>query len=440
MEWTSKIQQSNELHYTRPDKRCSKCQFRAKAGDPLQSGVHECMKHAITQGWLQGRPEEAEDRTIPLSIDLWAGNAGRNSIAGKVTGAGHAFLRDILERSINPNQPTTPIKSEFTSHKRRMMQIDLESEGKGGFRVQKETIRDLLGACEWPWHMIDFETSAPSIPFFKGMKAYENVAFQFSYHKMERNGTVTHMDEFIRTDADGNPNIDFVRALRKALMPDGKLVGTVFRYSAHENTVLRKIRAEIEGAVDLRDKEELLHFINQITQYKNDGETFYGDQNMVDLRDVVLKGYISHHAGGSNSLKYILPAILKDAPKTSALYSKPGVYGHGLQMHSLNFDNQGGHIWLTNEAGGDPYKTLPPLFDGLDIDSQDLDELITGFLDNDEGKIDQGGLAMAAYNLTRYTDLSDEARVLLRNSLLRYCELDTLAMCMLAQGLLELSE
>jgi hypothetical protein len=68
---------------------------------------------------------------------------------------------------------------------------------------------------------------------------------------------------------------------------------------------------------------------------------------MVDLLDIVLKGYISHHAGGSNSLKYILPAILKDAPETKSLYSKSGIYGRGLQMHSLNVDKEGGQVWLT---------------------------------------------------------------------------------------------
>jgi hypothetical protein len=108
-------------------------------------------------------------------------------------------------------------------------------------------------------------------------------------------------------------------------------------------------------------------------------------------------------------------------------------------MHSLNVDKEGGQVWLTKEADGDPYKTLPPLFDGLGFDGHDIDELILGFLDGNDGKIDQGGLAMSAYNLTRYTDLDEEARNLLRDSLLRYCELDTLAMCMLAQGLMEIS-
>ena len=39
-----------------------------------------------------------------------------------------------------------------------------------------------------------------------------------------------------------DPNIDFVRALRDALSNDD---GTIFRWSAHENTVLNKLREEL---------------------------------------------------------------------------------------------------------------------------------------------------------------------------------------------------
>jgi hypothetical protein len=54
------------------------------------------------------------------------------------------------------------------------------------------------------------------------------------------------------------------------------------------------------------------------------------------------------------------------------------------------------------------------------------------------GAINQGGLAMTAYNYTQFSDLSDQERRSIEQALLRYCELDTLAMVMLVQGLMEL--
>ena len=55
-----------------------------------------------------------------------------------------------------------------------------------------------------------------------------------------------------------------------------------------------------------------------------------------------------------------------------------------------------------------------------------------------DGAINQGGLAMTAYNYTQFKDLSSFERNSIEQALLRYCELDTLAMVMLVQGLMEL--
>jgi hypothetical protein len=440
MNWACNLQQSGERFFTQPDKRCNKCQFRAKSDEHQRSGIHECWAHAIEAGWLQGRDEDASDRDLPLSIDLWGGRGG-GSTAGKVLQSGHAFLSDIAESSFIPNKTKSPENTEFTPHERRVMQIDLVKNSEYTYQVQKETVREQMAGWEWPWHMIDFETSAPSIPFFEGMRPYQTVAFQFSHHRMDEDGTITHANQFISTEAGVDPTISFVRELRRSLMPDGELRGTVFRYSNHENSVLRGIRKVIESDPSVADGVELIEFIDRITRWKNDEKTYVeGPQNMVDLQDLVLQGYISRHAGGSNSIKYILPSILKDAPKTADRYSKRGVYGSGLSMPSLNFSNPEGHVWLSKEADGNPYKTLPPLFSDALGNNDDLDELIIGFMNpNGEASIDEGGLAMAAYNLMQYTDLPERERMELCNGLLRYCELDTLAMCMLAQGLRELA-
>lgn len=430
MNWACDVQQSGERIFTRPDKRCAKCQFRARSGEPERSGLHECWAHAIERGWLHGRAEDASDRDLPLSIDLWGGFGG-GSTAGRVLNASHAFLRDVAESSFIPNNPMGPINKEFTSHERRVMQIDLVKGSDSTFRIQKDTLRDYLKSWSFPWHMIDFETSAPSVPFFNGMRPYQTVAFQFSHHRMDEDGTITHANQFIRIEADGNPNVAFVRELRKSLMPDGVLHGTVFRYAAHENTVLKGIREEIVADETIPDQERLISFIDQITDD--------GPQTMVNLQKVVLDAYISRHAGGSNSLKHILPAILKDAPNTAAKYSSPGRYGKGLEMPSLNFDAPEGHVWLQAGSDGNPYKTLPPLIDLAGVEAEDVDEILAGLMGSEgDGRLDQGGLAMAAYHLTRYTDVGDDARATLKQSLLRYCELDTLAMCMLAEGLREM--
>ena len=57
---------------------------------------------------------------------------------------------------------------------------------------------------------------------------------------------------------------------------------------------------------------------------------------MVDLHRLVQEGYYSRHAGGSISLKYILPAILHDAPGVAQCFAQPGLFC-GPAMTSQNF-------------------------------------------------------------------------------------------------------
>jgi hypothetical protein len=49
-----------------------------------------------------------------------------------------------------------------------------------------------------------------------------------------------------------------------------------------------------------------------------------------------------------------------------------------------------------------------------------------------------GGTALTAYGKLQYTDMPPEERLELKNSLLKYCELDTLAMVMIVEFFREL--
>ena len=91
------------------------------------------------------------------------------------------------------------------------------------------------------------------------------------------------------------------------------------------------------------------------------------------------------------------------------------------------------HIWLTiiNDELINPYKMLPPLFEGwVNIDK---DENISE-IDN----ITDGGAALTAYAKLQYEDMSDKERNEITSGLLKYCELDTLAMVMIYEHLREL--
>jgi hypothetical protein len=445
MQWAGELQTSGAKHFHGVSKACRTCQFRAPEGSDQKSGVHECWQMAISQGLLQGG-RSLHDRTIPLSIDLWGGATGAKSLADLVIAQGRAFLEDIQPEDLQAKG--TSKDQGMSALERRMAQIHAAS-GLQTTPLLEESRLSEMDEWQWPLHMIDFETTAPALPFFKGMHPYQTLAFQFSHHIMEKmpNGTVhiRHANQWISTKAGVNPNIDFVRALRKALMPDGQLRGTVFRYHNHENTVLRGLRKTIHAApqVMVPDAKELKEFIDLITKStgkeKKEHGDFSGPKAMVDLHRLIQEGYYSKHAGGSISLKFMLPAVLKDASAVAEMYSKSGVYGVGLPIPSLNFNTPEGHVWLQADKCNDPYKTLPGIFGPS---HGQLDAMLARLAgdDDDDGAINQGGLAMTAYNYTQFACLEDRERQSIERALLRYCELDTLAMVMLVQGLMELRD
>jgi hypothetical protein len=210
-----------------------------------------------------------------------------------------------------------------------------------------------------------------------------------------------------------------VRRLKKELESDE---GTIFRYAAHENSILNSIYRQLSDSSE-PDREVLMSWIKTITKSTGSSvEAWLGERNMVDLLELVKKYYYSPDTNGSNSIKYILPAILNSSEYLKEKYSQP-IYGAGIK--SLNFVNQ---AWIVLDDEGrvtSPYHLLSPIFKDIDIEL--LDEMLT----HEEGEIRDGGAAMMAYAQMQFTQMKETERRLIQQSLLKYCELDTLAMVMI---------
>ncbi len=118
----------------------------------------------------------------------------------------------------------------------------------------------------------------------------------------------------------------------------------------------------------------------------------------------------------------MLPAVLSGSSFLQDKYSKP-IYGQRLDIESRNFENWS---WIRfDEAGAliDPYRLLPPIFD--DAEDSDLEHLISDL------QLADGAAAMIAYARMQFSEMGEEERGAIEQALLKYCELDTLAMVML---------
>ena len=415
----------NERHYTPLSVRCYKCPFYATEKTPGQKdGYDECWYYQTAHDEM---PYTAYDAK-PLLEELWGG--GNTKVRSNLFAKHKYFLEQITSEDIG-----SPIgeraKPGLNHCQRKILQIAIATNRKemigsfpgaiseDGIYLDAAGLRAEMTGWKFPLHMIDFETTAVALPFSKGMRPYEQVAVQFSHHIIEKPGSIRHAGEFIDTEAGACPNFKFVRALKHELENDE---GTVFRYAAHENTILNAIRVQLIDSNE-PDKMELVAFIESIVHPRHGDRSFVaGARGMVDLCDIVKRYFYHPSMKGSNSIKVVLPAVLNASKYIQKKYSRP-IYGDEIPSLHIGANKPVALVKMLDGKVLDPYKLLPDvsayLPDGLLEDKSEAE-------DADPITINHGGAALTAYTMLQFADKG--MSVALKEALLNYCELDTMAM------------
>jgi hypothetical protein len=375
-------------------KHCKTCEF--------SDGKRECWTRAF--GWNARQFDE------PKVWDIWEIRK-----TDQLLEQGTRFLTEVSRDDLGDGKNADRQWVQVEGTKTQTAQVDIEG------------LRDAMAELEPPFHFIDFETIQPAIPFFKGMRPYEGMCFQFSHHVMEADGSIAHRTQFLESGGAMNPTFAFVNALYEALH-DQK--GTIFRYANHENTYLNLAHRQLSKSspFDADHTKRLLDFIEDITHVK-DGRV--GSRDMVDLQKLVVSHFWHPRMGGSNSIKVVLPAVMESSQLLRAKYASP-TYGTAA-MPSLNF-REGKSWFVTDDSGNptNPYHLLPSLDELIGIHAGDIER----FFSDDE--LNNGGAAMVAWSYLQQPTMNPAERAGLEAALLRYCELDTLAMVFIWEHFQEL--
>lgn len=413
IEWFADSYASDTKIEPKVSAECGICEFHAKDGEEqsgLLSGKKECWKAIL--GW------EDEDFESPDVLDLWNFRK-KDEMINKGRIKMSALTRDDVD-------PKTDGKPGLSVSERQWLQVEKFQNGDHSIWLDRRNLQCEMESWVFPLHFIDFETATVAIPFNAGCKPYEGIAFQFSHHVVNQDGSVEHSGEYLNTEQGAFPNYQFARALKQQLENDN---GTIFRYSNHENTFLNAIYRQIqEDQLKIEDREELCAFIRSITQSAgNLPEQWTGERNMVDMWEIVKRFYYDPATKGSTSIKHVLPAILNGSTFLREKYSRP-VYGASDGIPSRNFENW---RWFQIKDGkvADPYTMLPKMFQ--DVCNKDME-----IMSNDD--LMDGGAALAAYARLQSEEMSDYEREEIRLALFKYCELDTMAMVMIYEGLKDL--
>lgn len=401
------------LRYTSPDK------FES---EPLIERLNGAALGAKRSTWIEeGKFYMSEltpdDLPTYLAPDPKKGRANHSSDADLTGGLDHyqrKWLQIALETGKVKDLPRA-IADCITHH------TYLDVEG----------LRKEMAAWTYPLHMIDFETTAVALPFYKGMKPYEQVAFQFSHHiirkKDDGSFEIEHAGQYLNEHVEEFPNFHFVRELKRQLCNDE---GTVFRYATHENSILRAIAGQLEASSE-HDKDVLIEFIRSITHNDDskNGPVYKGPRDMVDLLEVV-KHYFYQldEMHGSNSIKQVLPAVLNSSKFLQEKYSK-AIYGTDIK--SCNFSADEPKAWIVRDEKGNvesPYHLLDSVGELIGLTDAQIAELERKEQDDEEFLVANGGAALTAYSKLMFTEGGSDMNEALRLALLRYCELDTMSM------------
>lgn len=404
-------------------KHCRSCEFFCVTPDEShKSGFHQCWTEATHKSFA----DIIKDRPI---TELYY--PVRNQVDNLIKSRGF-WLANLDEGDFEEKKTSKGLSRT----KRQMLQVFGQWNSDNAFIFDKALWNEDAAKFRFPLHFIDFEGARPALPFVAGKRPYSQIAFQFSHHVMESDGTVAHANEFLDLTPGHDPSIDFLRALKVALCAPGYEVGTVFMWSPYENTMLNGLRSDL---LELKatgnapeDADELIDFAESLTTRKvGKDRVARGHRAMVDLNLLASQCFFHPDTKGRTSIKVTLPAVMKASDWLKNVYSQP-IYGQPGGISSKNFPIEGaeGMTWWVPDAAGakNPYDLLPPIF--ADIPQAELDGG-----DQEEGEdILEGGAATTAYARMQFEDVPVPLRDATRKALLRYCELDTLAMVMIYQA------
>lgn len=156
------------------------------------------------------------------------------------------------------------------------------SAGRKGLAVAEKLKHD-LSLLKSPICYMDFETIAPAVPRFQGMKPYEPIPIQWSVHREDEWQRLTH-SEFLAPD-DTDPRTRFLESLYRATSDARNIVV----YGSYENTQLS----------------------NLCRWFPEHGAAIkHVQQRLIDLLPIVRRNIYSPLFCGSYSIKNVLPVLL----------------------------------------------------------------------------------------------------------------------------------
>ncbi|MCA9564384.1 MAG: DUF2779 domain-containing protein [Myxococcales bacterium] len=166
--------------------------------------------------------------------------------------------------------------------------------------INRQGIRTFLETLEWPLYFYDYETVSSPVPRADGHSPHQQMPIQFSLHRLDEDGTLTHTEYLSMQDGDQE---QLVLQLIANIGEAGSLIAWNKKFEIGCNNRLGKLLPEH------------VHFLHDMSH------------RTVDLMDPFAEDYVDIAFGGSNSIKHVLPVLCPDLS-----YNKDAVHDGGMAI------------------------------------------------------------------------------------------------------------
>jgi hypothetical protein len=175
-----------------------------------------------------------------------------------------------------------PADTELSSANRRHVNLI----NRRGVDIDRRGVKAMLDDLKYPIHFLDFETASVPIPMFEGNHPWQKIAFQYSLHILDENGTMRHVDYL--HDARSDPTGPIALSLCNEIGDTGSIVA---------------YHADMERGV-LEDLAETAPAFAELLL----GMT----RRLWDLELVFKHYYRDWRFGSKSSIKVVLPALVPE--------------------------------------------------------------------------------------------------------------------------------
>ena len=204
--------------------------------------------------------------------------------------------------------------------------LQVESAKSGQPIIHQDKIAEFLDTFSYPLYFLDYETMASLVPYFDGMRPYQQVPFQYSLHVIESPGAAPKHLEYLHAEY-SNPAVPLAESLQQHIGKQGSIITWNMGFEVSCNDALAELAP---------DHTKFLQQINE---------------RIVDLMTPFSKlWYVDAAFRGSASIKPVLPVLV---PELS--YQELEVQEGGAAQR----------IWMQTVLDGQNAENREHIFDNL---------------------------------------------------------------------------